>query len=534
MNSDYHDVFNLRGTAGAGPAGLCLSPRAGGDGQGRGPGAGASRTPDRRSRHRHGQDLCLPGSRAAVGAQRDHLHRHAHAAGSAVSPRCAAAGTRLGVAGENRPAQGPRQLSLPASARARDSAGLLLGGERGAARTLARISRWAATTKAGDLSELTDLPEQSSLWPQITSTRENCLGSECPQFSHCHVFEARRNAQAADIVVVNHHLLLADLALKDEGFGDLLPGAEAVILDEAHQVPDIAAQFFGQTWSVRQVQLLLRDITAEMMAAGVRDPAIVDGRHRRGEPARGTARRLAARAGAPRMGRACRMPFWMRCRNSRPASATSRRSSKASARAPASRIARGAPRRWPIRSPHCASCRTTRDCAGSMPAPVDCCCSTRPSRSPSGCGNTWSRAPAPGYSLPRLWPSARISRTLPRASACRKRARCTSTVRSTIAAQARIFLPPRMPQPQDAAFAAKFIDACAPLLEASGGRAFLLYTSYRGLAEGVRALQARFPESAVSGAGAGRGAARSAVEPVSRARQCGAAGHGQFLGRAWT
>ena len=102
--------------------------------------------------------------------------------------------------------------------------GSLLDGERGAARTLARISRWAATTKAGDLSELTDLPEQSPVWPQITSTRENCLGSECPQFARCHVVEARRNAQAADIVVVNHHLLLADLALKDEGFGDLLAG----------------------------------------------------------------------------------------------------------------------------------------------------------------------------------------------------------------------------------------------------------------------------------------------------------------------
>src|ERR1700716_398600 len=152
--------------------------------------------------------------------------------------------------------------------------GSLLGGERVVARTLARISRWAATTKAGDLSELPALPEQSSVCPQITSTRENCLGSECPEFSRCHVFEARRNAQAADIVVVNHHLLLADLALKDEGFGDLLPGAEAVILDEAHQVPDIAAQFFGQVWSVRQAQLLLREVTAEMTAAGVRAPAI--------------------------------------------------------------------------------------------------------------------------------------------------------------------------------------------------------------------------------------------------------------------
>src|SRR6266478_6573690 len=154
--------------------------------------------------------------------------------------------------------------------------GSLLAGERGVERVLAKVSRWASTTKAGDLSELADLPEQSAAWPMITSTRENCLGQECPQFTRCHVFDARRTAQAAEIVVVNHHLLLADLALKDEGFGDLLPGAEAVILDEAHQVPDIAAQFFGQVWSVRQVQLLMRDITAELAAAAIRAPAIVE------------------------------------------------------------------------------------------------------------------------------------------------------------------------------------------------------------------------------------------------------------------
>src|ERR1700733_12309738 len=155
--------------------------------------------------------------------------------------------------------------------------GSLLAGDRGVARVLAKVSRWASTTKAGDLSELTDLPEQSAAWPMITSTRENCLGQECPQFSRCHVFDARRTAQAAEIVVVNHHLLLADLALKDEGFGDLLPGAEAVILDEAHQVPDIAAQFFGQSWSVRQAQYLLRDAAAELAAAGVRAPSLSDG-----------------------------------------------------------------------------------------------------------------------------------------------------------------------------------------------------------------------------------------------------------------
>ena len=110
----------------------------------------------------------------------------------------------------------------------------LFPGERGSARLLARVSRWAAVTKSGDLAELTELPEQSPVWPMLTSTRENCLGQECPQFSRCHVMEARRAAQAAQVVVVNHHLLLADLALKDEGFGDLLPGAQLLRQSAQH------------------------------------------------------------------------------------------------------------------------------------------------------------------------------------------------------------------------------------------------------------------------------------------------------------
>ncbi len=209
-----------------------------------------------------------------------------------------------GASRQDRPAQGPGELSVPAPLGAGLGQGSLLPDERGAARTLARVSRWAATTKSGDLAELTDLPEQSSIWPNITSTRENCLGQECPQFSRCHVFEARRNAQAADIVVVNHHLLLADLALKEEGFGDLLPGAEAVILDEAHQVPDIAAQFFGQVWSVRQLQMLMRDIPAEMSAAARARAAGHRRAQRRGRPPGRIARRPARRAGTLRMGRA--------------------------------------------------------------------------------------------------------------------------------------------------------------------------------------------------------------------------------------
>ncbi len=142
-------------------------------------------------------------------------------------------------------------------------------GEDGAGHVLERIERWATRTAAGDVSELTRVPENHSIWPAVTSTRENCLGANCPEFTSCHVFAARRAAQTADIVIVNHHLLLADLALKEGGFGDLLPGTEAVILDEAHQVPETAAQFFGASLSARQLLALARDTAAELKSAGV-------------------------------------------------------------------------------------------------------------------------------------------------------------------------------------------------------------------------------------------------------------------------
>jgi Rad3-related DNA helicase len=203
---------------------------------------------------------------------------------------------------------------------------------RATARLLARVSRWAAVTKTGDLAELTDLPEQSPVWPTITSTRENCPGQECAQFARCHVVEARRAAQAADIVVVNHHLLLADLALKDEGFGDLLPGADAVILDEAHQIPDIAAQFFGQSWAVRAVQYLLKDIAAEIEAAAVRAPAVIDLL----ATLSGCSMRCATASEAARgamSGSVCRTHSWRRCRRSRPLCTRSATSSRASVRA---------------------------------------------------------------------------------------------------------------------------------------------------------------------------------------------------------
>ncbi len=137
---------------------------------------------------------------------------------------------------------------------------------------LARIQRWARTTKRGDLAEIRGLSDTHPVWPQVTSTRESCLGQRCPEFSRCHVVLARREALDADIVIVNHHLLLADLALKEDGFGDLLGSADAIVLDEAHQIPDLATQFFGSHVGSRQLETLLKELRAEIAAHAANTP----------------------------------------------------------------------------------------------------------------------------------------------------------------------------------------------------------------------------------------------------------------------
>ncbi len=134
-------------------------------------------------------------------------------------------------------------------------------------RTLTRISRWAVATRSGDLAEVPGLSDSHPIWPQVTSTRDNCLGARCGEFSRCHVAIARRTAMEADVVVVNHHLLLADLALKEDGFGDILGSADALILDEAHQIPDLATQFFGASASSRRIDNMVRDVQAAVVSA---------------------------------------------------------------------------------------------------------------------------------------------------------------------------------------------------------------------------------------------------------------------------
>lgn len=131
------------------------------------------------------------------------------------------------------------------------------------ARHLARIVKFAGITQTGDKSEASNVPETASVWMQVTSTRDNCLGQECPHHKNCFVLKARKEAMRADVVVVNHHLFFADLMLRDEGLAELLPACNTVIFDEAHQLPETASLFFGESISTSQLTELARDTRLE-------------------------------------------------------------------------------------------------------------------------------------------------------------------------------------------------------------------------------------------------------------------------------
>lgn len=123
------------------------------------------------------------------------------------------------------------------------------------------LRSWSNQTRDGDISTCVSVAEDSQAWPLVTSTNDNCLGSDCPLYKECFVVKARKKAMDADVVIVNHHLFLADMVVKESGFGELIPQAEVMIFDEAHQLPDIASQYFGQSLSSRQLLDLAKDIT---------------------------------------------------------------------------------------------------------------------------------------------------------------------------------------------------------------------------------------------------------------------------------
>lgn len=145
--------------------------------------------------------------------------------------------------------------------------------DRAAVRALAKVEEWSQVTRTGDLAEMPGLDERSPVIPLVTSTRENCLGSQCPKFRACHVNAARREALAADVVVINHHLFFADLAVRESGMAELLPTVRVAIFDEAHQLNETGVQFLGRQLGTGQLLDFARDVLAAglQLARGLAD-----------------------------------------------------------------------------------------------------------------------------------------------------------------------------------------------------------------------------------------------------------------------
>jgi ATP-dependent DNA helicase DinG len=362
---------------------------------------------------------------------------------------------------------------------------------------VARLRDWSQVTRSGDLSEVPELADTHPLRPHLSSTRENCTGVRCAEFSRCHVVEARRAAMEADIVVVNHHLLLADLALKEDGFGDLLPGVDAVILDEAHQLPDLASEFFGVSCSGRQIEVLISDLKHELSAAGLS---------------------LRASAGliAPteqsllnvvrRLGRAERSYSWEELRDEvreafdalRPvlleladqleASASSAEVQQCAARARAIASALGQIIAAEGEGSGLAGARTvtTHGRGFSLQLlPYEIAERFRGLITQSS--NAWiftSATLAVGEDFSHF--------------ANRLGLRDATTLRFDspfdYASQALLYLPPEMPDPGDVGYGDAVISIALPLIERAAGGAFLLFTSHRALRAAAERLQGRLTE----------------------------------------
>ncbi len=359
----------------------------------------------------------------------------------------------------------------------------------------ARILEWARVTRSGDLAELPELPDSHPLRHQLTSTRENCLGARCPQFATCHVFQARHAAMEADIVVVNHHLLLADLALKEDGFGDLLPSVDAVVLDEAHQLPDLASEFFGQALSSRQLELLLADLRAEFAPGG--EPAA------RGAPALLILEQTLA-AALLAFGKAERQLDWHEL------GPEVHRALAALARA-------------------LADCEQALATAGASQALEACAARAGRLREALAVLTATADRPA-GARTASMSARGFVLRYLPYDIATRFRTLLGADHSAWIftsatlavgedfshfanrlgladaasvrfespfdyARQALLYLPRGLPGPSDAGYGEAVIECARPLLDASGGGAFLLFTSHRALRAAAQSLE-RSPPAA--------------------------------------
>jgi ATP-dependent DNA helicase DinG len=367
---------------------------------------------------------------------------------------------------------------------------------------LARLSDWALATRSGDLAELPELADAHPIRPHITSTRENCSGPRCAEFARCHVVEARRSAIEADVVVVNHHLLLADLALKEDGFGDLLPGVDAVILDEAHQLPDLASEFFGVHVSSRQIEVLLADARSALTAAGLSATAAA-------EVTAAADRSLLS--SVARLGRTERSVAWEELREAVRAeisalpeslrslatrleqSASSNEVQQCAARATAlaaalTQIAAGSDDDGSDEQGDIAGARTvTSHARGFLLRLLPYEIAPRFRALISQAKNAWI------FTSATLAVGRDFSHFAHRLGLTEADTLCFDSP-FDYARQALLYLPTGMPEPSDSGFGDAVIQVAMPLIEAAEGGAFLLFTSHRALRAAADRLQGQLPE----------------------------------------
>lgn len=355
---------------------------------------------------------------------------------------------------------------------------------------LEAVRGWAGRTRSGDIRELAEVAEDSPLWPRVTSTSDNCVGGDCPNFNDCFVVKARRAAQDADLLVINHHLLFADMALKEEGFGELLPGVDAVIVDEAHQIPEVASQFFGVSLGSRQLAGLARDAVQEHLreagdmadlpaAAAALEQAVGElrlalGAGNRRQPWAAVADDRRVRAALDALGEQLEsLRAWLKAAAPRGRGLENcwQRAERLAARL---QLTAGQPPQEHVHwfetftrsfAIHC----TPLSVAPQFRARLD------------ALDNTWiftSATLAVGESFDHYVAALGLDR--PR----------TLRLESPFdyAHHALLYLPPDMPDPRADAYTAAVVRVAREAVAASGGRAFLLFTSHRALQEAAAAL----------------------------------------------
>lgn len=360
---------------------------------------------------------------------------------------------------------------------------------------LLQVRAWAARTRSGDIAELASVAEGSPTWPFVTSTADNCLGQECPMLGDCHVLKARRAAQEADLVVINHHLFFADMALREEGFGELLPGANAVVFDEAHQLPEVASLFFGQALSGRQLLELARDTLAESR----REAADTGALERLADDLEHAAREMRLV-----LGTASRRAPWSLVRGRRPVAEAADALSRAIAaltealRAVAS-SSKGLESCW-RRAGELGGrlAEVLRDAADDTvhwfetrgrgfslhTTPLDVSQSFRAHLDGQRCAWIFTSATlAVGDSF------AHFASRLGLDDALTRRWDSPFDFRR----QSLLYIPARLPDPGGSDHTEAVVAASLPVLAASGGRAFMLFTSHRALREAAERLARRAP-----------------------------------------